>query len=1505
MESNSKKDIAIIGISGKFPKSNNIEEFWTNLIKGNELFKHYSDEELSNLGIAKNHIKNPNYIKVESRIDNPETFDFSFFGYTPDEAALMDPQIRLFHEHTWLALEDAGYNSFSYDGKIGLFASASDNLNWRMNVILSNNDNVSPYFLNQVSNKNFLSTLVSYKLNLKGPSYFIDTACSSSLSAVHLACRNLLLRECNMAVAGGVSLSTTTNIGYHFKEGLINSKDGHCRAFDSKSSGTISGEGIGIVILKRLSDAIDSGDNIYAIIKSSAVNNDGKNKIGYTAPSIGGQVDCIKTALSAAKISPSSISYIETHGTGTKLGDAIEIEALNNVFEKYKNDECTIGAVKNNLGHLDAAAGITGLIKTTLALKHRIIPPTINYSQPNPEVNFKNGPFKVNTKLIEWKSTNQNRLRAGVSSFGIGGTNAHVILEENKIIKDINHARNYKLLRFSARSLRSLESYSSDFLNYLKNNKGLNISDVAYTLQKGRKNFEYRKFLVCENSNDAISQLKEKNTSKIKSEKLVTKNAIVFMFPGQGSQYFNMCYDIYKEEPFFRSIMDEGFEVLKNLTGENYREILYQESNKTHLKIEKVNETIYAQPLLFLTEYSFARLLMNWGIIPDYIIGHSIGEYSAACLSGVFSYKEALTLIYNRATLINSIEKGSMLAVSASKTVILPYLTDELSLAAINSPEMTVISGTLMGIKELIKKLKAKKIAHIKLAASHAFHSSMIDAINNEFKKELKKIHYSDMKIPIVSNLSGEFVSNKQMRSGKYWIEHLRNTVDFSSGIKFLLKKKNTLFIEVGPGRTLTNLVKQNNQPKSLNIKTINTIRSHNYFINDNRKLLLALGELWTGGFDINWDEYYRNEIRHRVSAPTYCFDEHIFPVRVDPIEQFKNINFKRNIRDVRSISDWFYLPLWKKSFISNKIEATNSSEIFLIFSDKNKLSLELTEKLLAEGKKVIVAHKGNSFKKHGDFSYEINPLENNDYKLLHDKIVNKIKFIDQIIYCWGLSDSEVDIDKYDFESRFTVINSVFFSLLWIYQNFNIQKYEKYIKIILLSNLNHEILYDEQLNYNVATASSLLTISAQENPNIFACQIDVNIEDEYYNLSSKILDELLYNDVNSMVGYRGGQRYTREYDNIKLPLFTNKSKVKNQGTYIITGGLGKVGLAFTEYLIEKYNTNVIILGRTKLPNKSNWDDTINNKKGNLKIIEKIKVLKQYTNNVIYQECDISNYDALLKIVKCTEEKFNKIDGIIHAAGVTDRNTFKIIENINEKIVKDQFIPKMNGLINLYRIFNSKEIDFVWITSSLSSIIGGLTYTPYAAANGFMDSFVNSKKNEIPNWYCINLDAISKENINAIGLEDLMEIFERSFSVGNNSQLIISVRDLLSEKEIQDQRSIKSVVTGSISSDRPDLIVKYKKPTTAIEKTLQKIWQDFFRMEKIGIQDDFFDLGGDSLKAITILKRISKTFKIEIEIYSFYDKPNIVNMAKEIDSILNIIAMEEKKKSNSNLNELKV
>lgn len=884
-------EIAVIGISGRFPGSGTVDEFWENLKNGVELISVFPDSQTQELAVKSNGSKQP--IKAGAVLEDVEKFDASFFGFNPREAEVMDPQHRLFLECAWEALENAGYDSEREERPIGVYAGVGMSTYLLYNLSPNQQLMESAGFLQTLIgvDKDYVPTRVSYKLNLKGPSISVGTACSSSLVAVHLACQSLLSGECDMALAAGVSVKVPQNELTLSPEGII-SPDGHCKAFDAKANGTIGGNGIGVVVLKRLEDALADGDYIYAVIKGSAINNDGALKVGYTAPSEEGQIRVIRSAQVMAEVDPETITYMETHGTGTPLGDPIEIAAMTRAFRAStdKKGYCAIGSVKTNVGHLDAAAGIVGLIKTILALHHKLLPPSLNFETPNPQIDFENSPFYVNTKLSEWKGNGTPR-RAGVSSFGFGGTNVHVILEEAPAVSKVvgavppylpqEQGRKSHLLVLSAKTSSALEKATINLAHHLKQHPDFNLADVAYTLQVGRRAFEHRRMVVVRDVDDAVKALESGNPQRVFTQfQESCDRSIVFMFTGQGAQYVNMARELYQSEPTFREECDCCFALLQPHLNIDLRSCLYPTPENVEQAAEQLKQTAITQPALFAIEYALAKLWMSWGVQPQAMIGHSIGEYVAACLAGVFSLEDALALVATRGRLMQQMPAGAMLSVNLSADEVQPFLGEELSLAASNAPSLSVVSGSVEAVEQLEQQLEAKGIGYRRLHTSHAFHSHMMNPIVGTFTEHLKTVKLNPPQIPFISNVTGTWITAAEATDLNYWARHLRLGVRFAEGIAELLKDSRVLFLEVGPGRTLSTLAKQ----QAFGRIVLSSLPHPKDEQSDVVSMLNALGRLWLAGIQVDWLGFYAHEKRDRIPLPTYPFERQRY--WIDPPQQ-------------------------------------------------------------------------------------------------------------------------------------------------------------------------------------------------------------------------------------------------------------------------------------------------------------------------------------------------------------------------------------------------------------------------------------------------------------------------------------------------------------------------------------------------------------------------------------------------------------------------------------------
>lgn len=873
-------DIAIIGMMCHYPGADGPDEYWKLLKEGIEPITYFSDEELLKNGIPEVDINNSNYVKGRAILHDVDKFDAGFFQFSPSEAAVMDPQQRLMLETAYHALEHAGYNPDEFDGLIGIYAGIGINDylmgNLLPNMITGRIPNVFQMMIG--NNTDFLATKIAYKLNLRGPALNVQSACSTALSAIHLAGQSILNGECDMALAGGVSLGRfPMRAGYMYQEGMILSPDGHCRPFDDQARGTIPGSGSGMVVLKLLEDAIEDGDTIYSVIRGTAINNDGAQKVNYTAPGVEGQATVIREALNITGITPEEIGYIEAHGTGTELGDPIEISALTQAYgEGPQRESIPVGSVKSNFGHTDAAAGVAGVIKCALSLKNGEIPPSLNFRTPNQKINFKETPFFINTELRKFERKNGSR-KAAVSSFGIGGTNVHAILEEPPETEESGPFRERQLLVISARSGDALEQARENMIRHLESHGDINAADVAYTMSMGRRAFSQRIAVVASSVAETVAALKgERPELLIRGEHNDTMSApgVAFLYSGQGAQYENMGRELYENESEFRKAVDECAEILKDETETDIRDLLYPDEGKESEAAELLKETRYTQIALFVIEYAMTRLWISYGIFPEALIGHSVGEITAACVSGVFRLEDALSLVALRGRLMQEMPEGKMLAVSVSEEELSPHLDEfELSLGAVNAPGLCVASGETDRITALQKKLEGKGVSCRELHTSHAFHSHMMDGVIEEFVKKVSETERNAPQIPFVSNLTGSYITNEEATDPEYWGRHLRQAVRFSDGIRVLFDHPGRILLEVGPGRTLASLA--SSHPDRGADRTVLSSMPHP---KEREKhalefLLLSLGRLWLKGVKVDWYGYYENEERKRIALPLYPFE--------------------------------------------------------------------------------------------------------------------------------------------------------------------------------------------------------------------------------------------------------------------------------------------------------------------------------------------------------------------------------------------------------------------------------------------------------------------------------------------------------------------------------------------------------------------------------------------------------------------------------------------------------
>lgn len=1509
------ESIAIIALAGRFPGAKSTEDLWRNLCQGVESVSFFDDEELRAAGVSPGVFNHPNYIKAKPVLDDMELFDARFFGFNPREAEIMDPQHRVFLECAWDALESAGYDPDNYRGKVGVYAGASLST-YVFNALVSLNGLESLGALQQLGIGNglwSLATRVSYKLNLKGPSVNVQTACSTSLAAVHLACQSLLDHECDMALAGGVSIIIPNREGYQYQEGGIFSPDGHCRAFDAKARGTIVGDGVGLVVLKRLREAIADGDSIHAVILGSAMNNDGSVKVGFTAPSTDGQAEVVAAAQANAGIMAESIGYIEAHGTGTPLGDPIEVQALTRVFRANtdKKGFCGLGSLKTNIGHLDTAAGVAGLIKATLALKHRLLPPSLHFEEPNPQIDFANSPFYVNTSLAEWKADGQPR-RAGVSSFGFGGTNVHVVLEEAPLSPEFRPGRPWNLLVLSARSKPALERATSNLKEHLEGHPEQDMADVAYTYQVGRKAFSERQVIVCRDVGDVLKTLETADPRRVltATPRDDEEPFVVFMFPGQGAQHVNMAAELYRTEPTFREVVDRCSLFMEPTLGFDLRSLMFADQERAEETTAKLNQTSVTQPALFVIEYALAQLWLEWGVRPRAMIGHSIGEYVAACLAGVFSLEDALTLVAARGKLIGDLPGGAMLAVPFSEPDVKPFLSESLSLAAINSPSMCVVSGPSEAVDRLQKQLTEEGLICHRLHTSHAFHSGMVDPILKSFSELVTKANPQSPQIPLISNVTGDWIKTAEATDPQYWTRHLRHTVRFAGGLQALSEQPGLLLLEVGPGQNLSGLA--GGQVDRRKCSVISSLPHPRKPQSDVASMLEALGKLWLAGVNVNWRGFNSHHRRQRIPLPTYPFERQRYWVEAQPLGL---PNQPAQISKKPEVSDWFYVPGWKQSpsaLMFASVEPVAPESCWLMFVDERGVGQTLARRLTQQGQEVVTVRVGKHFERFDDQSYSIDPRNLNDYVELLKKVVADGKTPQKIVHLWNVSLR--DVEPLEIEQFNCAQYLGLHSLVFLARAIGQESMTAPLELFVVSNGLHLVTGEEELSPEKATLISPCKVIPQEYPQIKCRSIDISWPAAEGNDESRLIESLLAEcsakSQDSVIAYRRGSRWVQTFEPVRLEADSSRpSMLRQGGVYLTIGALGRIGSIISEYLAQTFNARLIWITRTKIPDRAEWAQWLQTHSGEdpaSLAIRKALAVEGLGASVVIATADIANQDEIQAVVQETLERYGEINGIFHAAGqvVMGEETAQTIQDVEEEDYRPHFQPKVKGLIILEKVLRDVRPDFCLLISSISTVLGGLGLTAYTAANLFMDAFARScsSRMSLP-WSVINLDTWQVDaqsgpqppsNLGA-SLTDLAispgqgkDVFSRLFPLIGFPQVVVSTAALQARidqwvKLVSLREAEQNRKADGTFYPRPNLLQPYVAPTDDIQRKMAEVWQGVLGIVQIGIKDDFFELGGNSLLATQLVMQMRETFQMAVPLRNFFETPTIAALSEVIES----------------------
>ncbi|UCF85219.1 MAG: SDR family NAD(P)-dependent oxidoreductase, partial [Desulfobacteraceae bacterium] len=1051
-------------------------------------------------------------------------------------------------------------------------------------------------------------------------------------------------------------------------------------------------------------------------------------------PSISGQANVITRSLLMAEVHPETISYIETHGTGTNLGDPIEITALTECFRANteKKGFCALGSVKTNLGHLDTAAGVTGLIKTVLALKHKKLPPSLHFEKPNPKIDFDNSPFYVNATLREWQVDGIPR-RAGVSSFGIGGTNAHVVLEEAPPRGSSGKSRNWQLLMVSAKTATVLETITTNLTEYLRKYPEQSLADIAYTLKVGRSAFKHRRILVCRDHNDAVDTILKMDPKRVfTGYHEPADRPVRFMFPGQGAQYVNMALEIYQTEPVFHDQVDHCCKLLQPELGVDLRKLLYPSEQDSESATQQLKQTIMAQPALFVIEYAMARLWMSWGVRPQAMIGHSIGEYVAACLAGVFRLEDALRLVADRGRMMQQMPAGAMLAVALPKERIEPFLGEQISLAAINEPSVCVVSGPPDAIESMEDRFAKERVPCRRLYTSHAFHSRSMDEILEPFSRFVSSIDLHPPKIPYISNVTGTWITDAEATDAHYWARHLRKTVLFAPGIEQLLKDPEQILLEVGPGRSLSSLLKRR-PDRTNNHVILSSIRHPKDQQSDIAFLLNTLGKLWLSGIEVDWNSFYAGEKRHRIPLPTYPFERESYWIAPQK-GMISDMSKATALGKKSDITEWFYIPSWKRSALplsdhgGDSVSASNKR--MLMFIDSHGFVLKLVKHLQELGYEVITASPGEHFSPSGAHSYTINPGNQEDYDALIRTLEEQDGLPSKIGHLWSITPNKETQAGIDYPDR--LLDKGIYSLLYLPQALGKRGHTNPLQVNVISNNMQEVTGDDLLYPEKATLLGPCKVIPKEYPNITCRSIDILIPQPATRFEERVINQLIAelstDNPDTVIAYRGNHRLIQTFEPIRLNKpHLKPSGLRQRGVYLITGGLGGIGLVLAEYLAKETQAALILTSRSSFPDESEWqqwlstheeDDAISRK------INKLKEIEQSGAEVLIIRADVTSEQQMKEVISQAKARFGQINGVIHSAGLPDGT---IIQRRSRKTTEEVFAPKVKGTIVLDTVLKDNHLDFFILCSSLASILGPMGQVGYCSANAFLDAFAYNKR----------------------------------------------------------------------------------------------------------------------------------------------------------------------------------
>lgn len=1461
--------IAIVGMAGHFAGSADIDAFWNDLCAGRSGIRRFTRDELLARGVPTERIDHPDYVPMGAQFDGIDLFDAAFFDFTPREAEVCGPQQRLLLENTHRALEDAGCAVDKLAGRVGTFVGVGQS-NYLYTNLATHPELAQTVGARTVqfgNDNTFAATQIAYRLNLQGPAISVATACSTSLVAIHLARKSLLDFECDVAVAGGAQISVEHDCGYMYHEGGIHSPDGHCRSFDVEAAGTVSGNGVGVVVLRRLQDALDDGDRIVAVLRASALSNDGNDKVGYSAPSVRGQAVAIAEAQAVAGVHPDEVGYVEAHGTATPLGDPIEIAALTDAFRLHtqRQNFCAVGSLKSNLGHMGAGAGVGGFIKAALAVERGRIPPSLHFSRPNPALQIECSPFFVNAQLREWDAAPEQRV-AGVSSFGMGGTNAHAVLSGIAPIATTPSPRATHPILLSARSETALLETQRELAAHLARHPTHDIADVAYTLAAGRRDHAWRRALVVEDREALVEAC-----NRPSAQRSANPAGIVFMFPGQGSQHVGMAARTYAQEPAFRAALDRCAGVLR---GHGFDPLAWIEGDADASALDR---TEIAQPVLFAIEYAYAQLWLARGVEPVAMIGHSLGEYVAATLAGVFELDAALALVCERGRLMQSMAPGAMLAVAGSEAAVADLVGAGCELAAINALDACVLAGARDALQRAATVLESRGVASRWLAAQHAFHSADMAPMLDAFRALVQQAAPQAPTRAVISNVTGTWLTAEQACDPAYWAQQVRGTVRFAAGLATLAEDGERHYLEVGPGQVLSGLAKR----CAIAPSRITASAPHPGSAGDDaRAALAAANELWMAGQPLRARGLFPDQRRRKLPLPGHPLQRrrHWIEPRIDAMPPSPATHVASLLA---SAQPQLHAPTWRQQPLSTRLADTPSA--WIVLADDDVVSTQLVARLRERGAALRVLRRGSASIDADTFC--IDPLRDRPFDGIDLATMLGDAATVHVLCLWQTPPSTRDDATQRLADRSL-------PMLRLLEALGAAIGTRALRISSIGNGSHALGDGDAVDPTHAAAWAAVQVASHEGNDTRGCQIDIGASIRHpVALADALLAEHLAGLPEPVVAWRGGRRHVREFQPVDAPHTSSNGQaaaLAEGAVWLITGGLGGVGLVLARHLARSRRARLVLVGRSPVPAKQEWNTWLATQSPTHRTSKTITALREIEadgGEVLVLAADVSDRTSMQYVAERALARFGRIDGIVHAAGVADMHP---MHGLDRDTLRRSMSAKVSAVDHLHALFG-EQLQCMLLCSSQNAIKGGIGKYAYCASNAYLDAWAEAHADSVGyrlvavNWCTWSEAGMAvahgpldeRRQAEAISNAEATALFERAIR-HSLPHLVVSRAPLASVlAEFDDlQQAQRSAMAGAAQQagggERPDALTSaYVAPASLVERQLCDIWTEVLGVDPVGVNDNFFELGGSSLLLTQVSLRIKQRLAAGINLQSLF------------------------------------